>query len=321
MSSDELQDEVISINSIYADDTLTALPEQSASAETVSGSSLFALILPTQDAATQVSLRLAFPPDYPATAPPVILGTQSVGPDAVKGAGAAVAQLCREILREVFTPGTPCIFDLIEEAGTRLPAIAGTDSALTSGGGDDTRKADDDDADDDHIVPDEPPDPLAGPAPPWILSSVLTEKKSIFVARAARVHSVSEARGFLAHLLETDKKVARATHNITAWRIRSRENAGVQYQDCDDDGETAAGGRLLHLLELMRVWDVMVVVTRWYGGVHLGPDRFRLINQCAREAVVRGGFDGEEQEEEEAGAEGAGVKRKKAGKAGARMGL
>ena len=56
------------------------------------------------------------------------------------------------------------------------------------------------------------------------------------------------------------------------------------YQDYDDDGESAAGGRLLHLLQLMDVWNVVVVVTRWYGGVHLGPDRFRLINAAAREA-------------------------------------
>jgi hypothetical protein len=24
----------------------------------------------------------------------------------------------------------------------------------------------------------------------------------------------------------------------------------------------------------------MVVVSRWYGGIHLGPDRFKLINQA-----------------------------------------
>lgn len=64
----------------------------------------------------------------------------------------------------------------------------------------------------------------------------------------------------------------------------------MQYQDCDDDGETAAGGRILHLLELMGVWDAMVVVTRWYGGIHLGPDRFRIINQTARDAIVKAGF-------------------------------
>lgn len=138
-----------------------------------------------------------------------------------------------------------------------------------------------------------PLDELGYP-PPWTTSEPVSEKKSVFIARAAPVLSVDEAKSYLAHLLATDKKVAKATHNITAWRIRG-EN-GVQFQDCDDDGEDAAGGRVLHVLELMGVWDVMVVVSRWYGGVKLGPDRFRLINQCARDAVVKGGFAAVEEE-------------------------
>ena len=106
-------------------------------------------------------------------------------------------------------------------------------------------------------------DSMHAPPPPWVLSETLTEKKSVFVARAAPVTSVGQARAFLNHLLSTEKKVARATHNITAWRIRDEEAGnGVQYQDCDDDGETAAGGRLLHLLELMDVWNAMVCVKR-----------------------------------------------------------
>jgi hypothetical protein len=61
-------------------------------------------------------------------------------------------------------------------------------------------------------------------------------------------------------------------------------------QDCDDDGEDAAGGRLLHLLQLARAEDVVVVVSRWFGGVLLGPSRFGLISNCARELLVSTGF-------------------------------
>lgn len=60
--------------------------------------------------------------------------------------------------------------------------------------------------------------------------------------------------------------------------------------DCDDDGETAAGGRLAHLLEILELEDVLVVVSRWYGGTLLGPDRFKLINQAARDALEKAGF-------------------------------
>ena len=65
---------------------------------------------------------------------------------------------------------------------------------------------------------------------------------------------------------------------------------GVAFQDCDDDGETAAGGRVLHLMQLMDLWNVMVVVTRWYGGHQLGPKRFSIINTVARDAFVKAGL-------------------------------
>ena len=53
-------------------------------------------------------------------------------------------------------------------------------------------------------------------------------------------------------------------------------------QDCDDDGEDAAGKRLLHLLQIVDAQNVLVVVSRWYGGVLLGPARFTHINNAAR---------------------------------------
>lgn len=35
---------------------------------------------------------------------------------------------------------------------------------------------------------------------------------------------------------------------------------------------------------------MLVVVTRYFGGTLLGPDRFKLINQAARNALELGGF-------------------------------
>lgn len=40
----------------------------------------------------------------------------------------------------------------------------------------------------------------------------------------------------------------------------------------------------------MDACNVMVVVTRWYGGVHLGPDRFKHINNCARQLLEEYGY-------------------------------
>ena len=35
--------------------------------------------------------------------------------------------------------------------------------------------------------------------------------------------------------------------------------------------------------------NTLVVVTRWFGGVLLGPERFKHINRAARDALTKGG--------------------------------
>lgn len=118
----------------------------------------------------------------------------------------------------------------------------------------------------------------------------IIERKSEFIGYAASISSPGEVPSVLTRIL-SDKRVARATHPIiNAWVCKAAD--GVVHRDCDDDGETAAGGRLAHLLSILELENVIVVVTRWYGGVHLGPDRFKLINRAAREALDLGGFVG-----------------------------
>ena len=83
----------------------------------------------------------------------------------------------------------------------------------------------------------------------------------------------------LSHLM-SDRRIARAAHPIiNAWRC---EVGDVLHQDNDDDGESAAGGRLAHLLQIMDLKDVLVIVTRYFGGIHLGPDRFKCVRPALR---------------------------------------
>lgn len=42
--------------------------------------------------------------------------------------------------------------------------------------------------------------------------------------------------------------------------------------------------------QILDVRNVMVVVSRWYGGIQLGPDRFKHINNCARNILVEEGY-------------------------------
>ncbi|KAF1918883.1 ribosomal protein S5 domain 2-type protein [Ampelomyces quisqualis] len=274
-ANDAIQDELISINSIFGEGTLVPDGEDART---------FSLRLPSFPS---IVLRIEFPADYP-DAPISVLGTQSVGRDVPKGMGSRAVDLVRDVLAEIYRPGEACIYDLLEEVRETLEeAEADGDLHLQDHPEDQAAGAETSRPSSDSIV-------VLGSEPPWTIAPAYTEKKSVFLARAASVSSPAQARQYVAHLLATDKKVARATHNMTAWRIRGPND--TSYQDCDDDGETAAGSRMLHLMQLMDVWDVIVVVTRWYGGILLGPDRFRIINTAAREALVLGGYakDGKE---------------------------
>ncbi|SEI38359.1 IMPACT family protein [Frateuria terrea] len=85
-------------------------------------------------------------------------------------------------------------------------------------------------------------------------------RKSRFLAQAAPVQSVEQALAFLHEVADPA-----ATHNCWAYRI------GQDYR-FNDDGEPGgtAGRPILQAIEGAGIDRVMVVVTRWYGGIKLG---------------------------------------------------
>jgi len=70
------------------------------------------------------------------------------------------------------------------------------------------------------------------------------EQKSSFQSHFAVVHSMEEVEEFKQIVL-SDKKIARATHNIFAYRFTCPNGTGVVYHDCDyddDDGSSRTSG-------------------------------------------------------------------------------
>ncbi|KAI0307131.1 Aldehyde/histidinol dehydrogenase [Multifurca ochricompacta] len=137
----------------------------------------------------------------------------------------------------------------------------------------------------------------------------IVDRKSVFVGRACRISDPSQVIAFarVSHLiteqiarqvplilafLMADRRVTKAAHPIiNAWRCQlAAPTVYTHPPDNGDDGESAAGGRLAHLLQILDVKDVLVVVTRYFGGTLLGADRFKHINQAARDALELGGF-------------------------------
>ena len=107
------------------------------------------------------------------------------------------------------------------------------------------------------------------------------------IAHVCSVTCMEHVQWALAELLFNDKKVAKATHNMFAYRFT---NDGTLVSDNDDDGEKGSGSKIAALLELSHVENVLVVVSRWYGGTLLGPARFKWIAGVARDGLVQGGY-------------------------------
>lgn len=93
----------------------------------------------------------------------------------------------------------------------------------------------------------------------------ITEKKSRFIATVRLVETEEEA---LAFIEEMRKKYWDARHNCYAYSIGQNR----EYTRCSDDGEPSgtAGRPMLDVLLGEDVYNIAVVVTRYFGGVLLG---------------------------------------------------
>ncbi len=107
-------------------------------------------------------------------------------------------------------------------------------------------------------------------------------RKSRFIASAFRVAEEAEAREYVDGVR---KEHWTANHNCTAWRI----GPDGRFQRSSDDGEPSgtAGVPMLEVLNHQDVTDVLVVVTRYFGGVKLGAGGLIRAYGSAVSAVLK----------------------------------
>ncbi|KAG6005162.1 hypothetical protein E4U21_000354 [Claviceps maximensis] len=118
----------------------------------------------------------------------------------------------------------------------------------------------------------------------WSASQKLTSKGSTFVAHTASISSPSLRAGLMKALMSDKPELETATHN--AWALRSSYGNSPLVQEASfDDGESGCGKFLLEIMREANVTNTLVVLTRWYGGVMLGPDRWRLMRECLNDAL------------------------------------
>ena len=104
----------------------------------------------------------------------------------------------------------------------------------------------------------------------------LEVRKSRFLAQARAIDEPASVPALLAALADT-----LATHNCWAWRC------GLHYRFSDDGEPGGTAGRpILQAIDSQAFDRVLVVVTRWYGGIKLGTGGLaRAYGGCAAECL------------------------------------
>ena len=106
------------------------------------------------------------------------------------------------------------------------------------------------------------------------------EKKSKFIGYVKPISTVYEAEKFIKNIREMNPD---ATHNVPLYRVI--EN-GQEYFKYNDDGEptNTAGKPMSEVVKLLGVYNVALVVTRYFGGIKLGAGG--LIRNYAKTAKL-----------------------------------
>lgn len=95
--------------------------------------------------------------------------------------------------------------------------------------------------------------------------TTLVEKKSKFIARIKSVETQEQAEAFID---EVRKEHWNATHNVPAYILGM--NQEIQKYSDDNEPSGTAGLPMLEILKGHKIVNVVVVVTRYFGGTLLG---------------------------------------------------
>lgn len=94
----------------------------------------------------------------------------------------------------------------------------------------------------------------------------IIEKKSKFIANLYYVNSIEEVEEKLKNL---KKKYYDARHNCYAYRI-IKDNAIIERASDDGEPSGTAGAPMLNIIKKMELANILIVVTRYFGGILLG---------------------------------------------------
>jgi len=111
-----------------------------------------------------------------------------------------------------------------------------------------------------------------------VYKNIITDRKSKYSVVGQYITCEQEAKDFVKEL-KKDPFFRKADHNSYAYRLQTEE--WLVLESKNDDGETGAGMCILRELQRENALNMILVVTRYFGGIHLHTDRFKnVIDVC-----------------------------------------
>ncbi|MDD5213233.1 MAG: YigZ family protein [Candidatus Gracilibacteria bacterium] len=112
-----------------------------------------------------------------------------------------------------------------------------------------------------------------------IMQNVIIDRKSKYTVTGGYINSLEEVAEYMKDLLK-DKYFQKSSHNTFAYRIKDQN--GLILEGKNDDGEVGAGNCILRELQRENAINTIVVVTRYFGGIHLNTDRFKNVIEATK---------------------------------------
>lgn len=107
---------------------------------------------------------------------------------------------------------------------------------------------------------------------------------SKFIARAFSVKDEEDAKKFIE---QTKKKFFDATHHCFAYRIKSNDQILAKLSNAQEPKGTA-GEHILSAIKSKNLYDILIVVTRYFGGTKLGKGGLsRAYHQSAKDVLEK----------------------------------
>lgn len=115
------------------------------------------------------------------------------------------------------------------------------------------------------------------------LKNIIEDRKSKYSSTYFKITKKEEIKEKI-KLIQQYKFYKKATHNTYAYRILLDDNSILEWKN--DDGELWWWNCILSIMQKENIVNSIIIITRYYGGIHLNNDRFKHLIEATKTIIL-----------------------------------